>query len=214
MNSLIPRVIIIGLAASVSPVAIMFLISILSRKHARRNSLIFLLGYTLTLTALGIVGVLVFHLGGSGGTSKVDGYIDLALGILCLLAVPFGIKKQKKQETPKVESDLKASRAFSLGSFAMIVNTSTLIIYISGLHVISAARLKPFDDIVALALMTLFTLTSLLVPIIIYFALPERSEKVLASLRVWLSRHSKVIEIMVLLIIGVYLVMKGIWVIV
>jgi len=172
--------------------------------------LIFLLGYTLTLTALGIVGVLVFHLGGTGETSKVNGYIDLALGILCLLAIPFSIRKPKEQETPKVESDLKASRAFSLGSFAMIVNTSTLIIYISGLHAISAAKLEPFDDVVALALLTLFTLTSLLMPIIIYFAFPDRSEKVLTSLRVWLSRHSKVIEIAVLLIIGVYLVIQGV----
>ena len=214
MDSLIPRVILIGLAASVSPVAILFLISILSKHHARRNSLIFLLGYTLTLTALGIVGVFVFHLGSGGRTSKVNGYIDLALGILCLLAILFTIRKPKKQETTEVESDLKASRAFSLGSFAIIVNASTLIIYISGLHAISAAKLEPFDDIVALTILTLFTLTSLLIPIIIYFALPERSEKVLASLRVWLSRHSKVIEIVVLLIIGVYLVIKGIWVIV
>jgi threonine/homoserine/homoserine lactone efflux protein len=207
-------VIIIGLAASVSPVAIMFLISILSRQHARRNSLIFLLGYTLTLTALGIVGVLVFHLGSGGRTSKVNGYIDLALGILCLLAILFTIRKPKKQETTEVESDLRASRAFSLGSFAMIVNTSTLIIYISGLHAIAAAGLEPFNDVIALALLTLFTLTSLIIPIIIYFALPDRSEKVLASLRVWLSKHSKAIGIAVLLIIGVYLVIKGIWVIV
>lgn len=211
---MIPRVIVIGLAASVSPVAIMALISILSRKHARRNSLIFLAGYTVTLTALGIIGVLVFHVGSSGRTSKVDGYIDLALGILCLLAISLSIRKPKKEKTTKVESDLRASRAFSLGSLAMIVNTSTFIIYISGLHAISAAKLEPFNDVVALALLTLFTLTSLLIPIIIYFALPEKSEKVLASLRVWLTKHSRVIGIVVLLIIGVYLVIKGIWVIV
>jgi hypothetical protein len=209
MNTLIPRVIIIGLAASVSPIAIMFLISILSKRHARRNSLIFLLGYTLTLTALGIVGVFVFHLGSGGGTSKVNGYIDLVLGIICLLAIPFSIRKPKKQEATEVESDLKTSRAFSLGSFAMIVNTSTLIIYIPGLHAIAAAGLEPFDDIIALALLTLFTLTSLIIPIIIYFALPERSEKVLASFHVWLSKHSKMIGTVVLLAIGVYLLIQG-----
>ena len=176
--------------------------------------MIFLLGYTLTLTALGIVGVLIFHLGSGGGTSKVNGYIDLALGILCLLAIPIGIRKPQKQETEKVESELKAYRAFSLGSFAMIVNTSTLIIYISGLHAIAAAGLEAFDDIVTLAILTLFTLTSLIIPIFVYFALPKRSDRVLTSLHAWLSKHSKVIGVVVLLSIGVYLVIKGIWVIV
>jgi hypothetical protein len=206
--------IIIGLAASVSPIAIMFLISILSKHHARRNSLVFLLGYTLTLTALGVVGVLVFHIGSSGRTSKVDGYIDLALGILCLLVIPLSIRKPKKHDTAKVESDLRAWRAFTLGSFSMIVNSSTFIIYISGLHAISAAKLEPFNDVIALATLTFFTLTSLIIPIIIYFIFPKKSEKLLNSLRVWLTKHSKVIGIAVLMIIGVYLVIKGIWVIV
>lgn len=213
MNSLIPRLIITGLVASVSPVAVIILISILSRNRARRNSLVFLLGYTVTLTALGVVGVFVFHMGGGGGTSKVSGYIDLALGILCFAAAAFTIRKQKEQKTPKVESELRVSRAFSLGSFAMIVNMSTLIAYLSGLHNLSLANLDPFDDFLALAILTFFSLITLIIPIIIYFTFPKRSEKVLTPFRVWLSKHSKAIEIAVLLVFGIYLVIQSIRVI-
>jgi len=188
----------------------MVLISILSRKSARKNSLSFLLGFTLTLLALGIAGVYIFHLGGSGGTGKVDGYIDLSLGILCLLAMPLNFRRRKKQDTAEVESEIKALRAFSLGGITMLVNTSTIIIFVSGLQAISSANLEPLDGFFALVLLTLFTLVTLLIPTIIFFAFPKKSEIILASFKAWLSKHKKEIGAAVLLVFGAYLLVKGI----
>ena len=98
MGDLVPRLIITGLAAAVSPVAVMVLLAVLSRKNARRNSLLWLLGFTATLIALGVVMVYIFHLGGSGETSKVDGYIDIVLGFLCLLPIPWTFMKKRKEK--------------------------------------------------------------------------------------------------------------------
>jgi Sap, sulfolipid-1-addressing protein len=209
MASLIPRLIVTGLAASISPVAVMVLISVLSTKSARRNSLVFLLAFTLTLIAIGLVAVYIFHVGGSGGTSKVDGYIDLSLGILCLLAIILEFRKGKKQKSQKVAADLSVKKSFSLGCVSMLVNSSTVVIYISGLHVISAADLTRSEDLLGIAILTLFTLTTLLIPMAIYFVFPSRSERALASFKTWLAKHSKVIGAAVLLIFGVYLIIKG-----
>jgi threonine/homoserine/homoserine lactone efflux protein len=210
MGSLLPRLIIIGLAASVSPVAVMVLINVLSRKNARRNSLLFTLGYTLTLLALGIAGVYLLRLGGSGGTSKVDAYIDIALGVLCFAAIPLSVTRNGGKKAPQVESGMKASRAFLLGGISMVVNTSTFIVFVSGLHAISASDLDHYQYVLGVAILTLFTLTTLLIPLAIYFVFPSRSEKALAFLQTSFSRHSEVIGVSVSLIFAVYLLSKGI----
>ncbi len=209
MNTVIPRLVIIGLGASVSPVAVMVLISVMLKKSPRRNSLLFLLGYALTVVALGVVVVYIFHVGGSGGAGKVDGYIDLSLGVLCLLAVPFSFRKKDKKRAPGVESGPTAFRSFSLGSMVLLLNPSTYLIFVSGLHVISSAHLGRQDDLLAIAFLTLVTLVTLLVPIIIFLIFPERSERVLDSLKVWLMKHNRVIGAAILLVFGAYLVAKG-----
>src|SRR5450759_1959696 len=79
MNSLIPKVILIGLAASVSPVAVMVLITLMFSKRPLRNSLFFLLGFTLTLVAIAVVVVFVFHAGEHSRKSNLDAWIAIAL---------------------------------------------------------------------------------------------------------------------------------------
>jgi len=209
MNTVILRLLVIGLSASISPVAIMVLISVMSKKNPRRNSLLFLLGYASALVALGILAVCIFFIAGSGGPSKVDGYIDLSLGALCFLSVPFGLRKKDKKGTPRVERGSTAFRSFSLGSTGLFINPSTYLVFISGLHVISSAHLGWRDDFLSLAFLTLVTLVTLLVPIIIFLAFPKRFEKVLGSLNAWLSKYGGIIQTAILLIFGVHLLTKG-----
>jgi hypothetical protein len=209
MAGLIPNVIIAGLAASISPVAVTVLLSVMMRKHTRRNSWLFLLGFTLVLTAIGVAGVFLFSVGGSGSKHNVSGYVQLALGALCLAAIPVSLRRKKKQEEIETEKDLKARRAFLLGAGSMLVNMSTIVCYLAGAREIGAAKLSISDDIFALVLLTAITLLTLLIPIAVYYAFPAKAERVLGSLNAWLSRHSRVIGAAVLLLFGAYLLAKG-----
>lgn len=209
MSTVIPHLLLIGLGASVSPVAIMLLISVMLKKNPRRNSLLFVLGYTAALVALGVVVVNIFHLGGGGETHKINGYIDLSLGAICFLAVPYSLRKKDKKRVPGVESGSTAFRSFSLGSMVLLLNPSTYLIFISGLHAISLAHLGRQDDFLAIAFLTLVTLVTLLVPIIIFFVIPKMAKKVLDSLKTWLTKHNRVIGVAVLLLFGAYLLIKG-----
>jgi hypothetical protein len=210
MSSLVPKLILTGLGASVSPVAVTLLITVMFRDHARRNSLLFLLGFTLTLLAIGITSAAVFHRASSGGTSHVNAYVDLALGLLCLALIPLSLGRKGGQDPDDVEKDLKASRAFYRGIIAMLINTSTMVLYIAGVHEISAAKLSAAGNVLALAILTLVTLVTLIVPIVIYFAFPRKSEQVLGKLNAWLFKHMKEIGVAVLLVFGIYLLVKGI----
>lgn len=210
MASLIPKLIAFGLGAAVSPIAITLLITVMFRAHARRNSLLFLLGYTLTLVAIGMAAVFIFHGAGSGGTSKLDGYIDLALSIICFALIPRVLRRKAKPAKETIEQDMKASRAFRRGIVAMLVNPSTMVVYIAGVHAISAAKLSAGEDVLAMAILTLVTLVTLLIPIGLYFVYPQRSQQALRSMRTWLSNHMKEIGVAVLVIFGIFLLVKSI----
>src|SRR5450756_2997532 len=77
-----------------------------------------------------------------------------------------------------------------------------MIIYISGVHIISAAKVGTADDVIAIALMTAVTLVTLLIPILLYVIFPKRARKMLGSLKDWLFKHNKVIGAAILLLIG------------
>ena len=194
-----------------SPVAVMVLISLMLKKNPVRNSSLFLLGFALVLIAIGIAGLFLLHLGGHAKKSPVDGYIDIALGVLCLLAIPLAWKRKRKrkQEEPAAR-DIKPARAFTLGGATMLINFSTIPIYVSGVHVISDAKLAFFDDVLAMVILTAVTLITLVVPIVIYLVFPKAAARALSSVRVWLSKHQKVIGATILLVFGVYLLIKGI----
>lgn len=215
MADIVPKLILAGLGAAVSPVAVIVLLTLMMRKKPLRNAWLFLLGFTITLVAIGVIMGFVLHFGGSGSKSAFDDWVDVALGALCLALIPFSLRGKKEkagggaEAGEKEDKGIGASRAFVMGVATMCVNTSTMVIYAAGMHVISQAGLSPPEVVLSVALLTFITLLSLLVPIFIYVVFPERAGKVLASLQGWLNRHKKIIGAGVLAVFGVYLVTKG-----
>jgi hypothetical protein len=209
MTELLPKLILVGLGAAVSPIAITVLISVMLKKHPVRNALLFLLSYTMVLIAIGIAWLLLLHLGGHVKKTPVDGYIDIALGVLCLLMIPLAWKRRRKQGEPETH-EMKGAAAFTLGGASMLVNFTTIPIYVSGLHMISSAKLPLFDDLLAMMVLTLVTLLTLIIPIVIYSTFPKTAEGALSSLSDWLNRNQRVIGVAILLIFGVFLLIKGI----
>ncbi|MFH1148948.1 MAG: GAP family protein [Actinomycetota bacterium] len=209
MSHLIPGLIVIGLGAAISPVSIMVLISLMLLKRPLKNALFYLLGFTLVLVGMGLVGALLFHTGGSGGKGTVDAWIDLILGVLCLLALIPALMRKPKPER-KERGEIKGRTAFVVGAGAMAVNASTIVIYMSGVHLITKAGLDPAEDVIAFLVLTAVTLVSLIVPMLLYALFPKTGEKVLTRMRTWLARYHKLIGAGILLVFGAYLLIKGI----
>lgn len=210
MGTLIPKIVITGLGAAVSPVAIMALISVMMKKKPLKNSLFFLMGFTLVLLAGGILAVFVLHLGGSGSKTALDAWLDISFGALCLVLIPLALRKKPKAADAVEHGELSAGKAFSFGMVMMLANSSTWVIYLAGMHIISAAHLGLPDDAVAVAVLTFTTLLSLLVPIGMRAVFPKAADKMLDDMRVWLSAHQRAIGVSILLIFAILLITKGI----
>lgn len=210
MGNLITNVILIGLGAAVSPVAIMILLAIMVKKNARRNSLLFLAGFTLVLVAIGIASLYLFKAGDAGKHQTFDGWVDVTLGLMCLGWIPFAWKKKPRQQKPEDEG-MKPFSALTLGMIAMLINGSTFVLYVSGAHAIEQANgIGAGGHVVAFVVLTFATLTTLLVPITIYQISPKRSQKLMDALGAWLARHNKIIAVAILLVFATYLLWRGI----
>lgn len=214
MDNLFYQLVLTGLAASVSPLPVAVLIDILSFKNPVRSSLVYLLGFTLTLFALGVAALYIIQIGSSSSLlpKNTEAYIDIGLGIACFGLIFFVMRKRPGQEEDrkdKVGSQMKAYTAFILGCVLMITDYSTLVIYVSGLHLIGTAKLGLDDDVLALGLLTFITLLTLMVPIALYIISPEKAGKLLAYTGAWLTKHSKIIGSIILAFFGFYLVMRG-----
>lgn len=210
MSDLLPKVVIAGLGAAVSPVAVVLLITVMFHDHARRNSLLFLAGFTLVLVAIGVISMTLMDSAGSGRTGKLDAYIDVALGALCLALIPVALRRKPRPSQEAGAGDLKASGAFTRGMVAMLVNSSTMVIYIAGVHEISGADASIAGTVLAMAVLTAVTLLTLLIPITVYFISPRRSQEALGSMRTWLAGHSKAIGLVLLVVFAGYFLAKGI----
>lgn len=214
MGHLSQQLVITGLAASVSPLAIVACIDMLSFKNPIKNALAYLFGFTLTLLILGIAGIYIFQISSSSSIfpSSIKAYIDIALGVTCFALLLLVLRKRpgrNKDNTNIAGSSIKLSRAFVIGTIVMLTNFSTLVIYASGLHSIGSAKLGITADILSLGILTFTTLLTIIAPIFIYILSPQGAGKLLASIGVWLNTHSKVIGAIILVVFGFYLIMRG-----
>lgn len=213
MDNLFYQLVLTGLAASVSPLPVAVLIDILSFKNPVRNSLVYLLGFTLTLLALGVAALYIFQIGsGSSLISKnIKAYVDIGLGVVCFGLIFFVLRRRPGQEDNpnKAGNSMKIYTAFILGCVLMITDASTLVIYVSGLHLISTANLGLTDDVLSLGLMTFITLITLMAPITLYIISPKKAGNLLAHTGAWLTKHRQIIGAIILAFFGFYLVIRG-----
>lgn len=126
------------------------------------KSALFTLG---AATAITIIGFIIFFLlsrVSPGSTyTLTDARIDLLLGVFLIgfALYQFFVAKPKKHHTKRVISE---GGAFSVGFGFMILNTSTIIMYVPAAHV--ASYYSTFVKIELLIVMVLFSLIPAIVP--------------------------------------------------
>jgi threonine/homoserine/homoserine lactone efflux protein len=86
------------------------------------------------------------------------------------------------------------------------LNPKNLLLAISGAAAIAGVGASTTDEIVAYIVFVLVATIGVGAPVIIYFALGDRSAQVLERLKTWMAEHNAVIMAVLLLVIGVKLI--------
>ncbi len=196
-----------ALASAVSPLIFTIAVLVASQKKAANvKSALFTLG---AATAISIIGFVIFFLlsrvsPGSNYT-LTDARIDLLLGIFLIgfALYQFFVAKPKKHHPKQVISD---GGAFSIGFGFMILNTSTIIMYVPAAHV--ASYYSTVVKIELLIVMVLFSLIPAIVPPILLALI--HSPKRINTIKNSVNKNSRYIIAAIFGAIGIFELIKAI----
>jgi hypothetical protein len=206
----------LAVGIALSPIPIIAVVLMLTSRKARVNGPAFILGW---LIGLGIIGVIVLSLAGTGGASKSGSpaawvsWVKIALGVLLLLVAARQFRSRphggEEPQMPKWMATIdKTTPAAALGLAALLsgANPKNLLLAVGGAATIAQTGIPGGQQAIAYLVFVLIGTLGVGIPVGIYFAMGKRSEKLLAGLKDWMSAHNAVIMSVLCLIIAAKLI--------
>jgi hypothetical protein len=207
-----------AIGVAISPVPVIAVILMLMSKRAASNGLAFLVGWILTLTAIGLImlGVGTPNDSAGGGNAAMD-WIKLAVGVLFLLMAVSNWRGRPRpghpSKMPKWMSSIDRVQwpfAFVLAVLLAGLNPKNLGLAIAGIGSIAEADLPGADPYLALAAFVGIASLSLALPLLYYFFAGARARQTLLGLKGWLAHHNAVIMAILLLVLGVKITIQAV----
>jgi hypothetical protein len=210
----------LAVGIALSPVPIIAVVLMLTSRRAKVNGPAFVLGW---LIGLGVVGAIVLAVAGAGSASKSGSpatwvsWVKIALGVLLLLVALREFRSRpRRDEEPQMPKWMatidKTTPVTAVGLAAVLsgANPKNLLLAVGGAAAIAGTGISGGQQAVAYAAFALIGTLGVGTPVVIYFAMGERSQKLLVGLKDWMSAHNAVIMSVLCLIIAAKLVGDGI----
>lgn len=207
MSDLLTKVVPLALAAAVNPTGILVLVALLAA--AKRTALFLCVGFCAVFVAFGAV-VLAFGLRLELRPSTTSAIVDLAAAVLIAYLGVRSLRKHPEPDTPKKKRQLGPAAGFAAGMALAATDFSSVIPYLVALKEIAISGVSPADAWAALAVFLVICLSPMVAPVVLAFAAPKTSGKVLAPVNRTLTKHGDTIIAVVCFVIAVYLAEKGI----
>lgn len=219
MADAIGQVLSFGVGVALSPVPIIGVVLMLATPRARSNGPAFIAGWILGLAVVGTLVLLA-----SSGVASEQGepadwvnWLKLVLGLL-LLAVALRQWRGRppgdaEPEMPKWMETIDTFTPVKAAGFGVLlsgINPKNLLLCVGAAAAIAQTGVSAGEQAVALAVFVLIGTLGVGAPVTIYFALGERSNQILDSLKAWMSDNNAAIMAVLCLVIGAKLIGDGI----
>jgi threonine/homoserine/homoserine lactone efflux protein len=206
----------IAVGIAVSPLPIVAVVLMLATPRGRVDGPAFVIAWIVGLAAIGVVVIAAVGDSAEADAGGTPGWVDglkLGLGILLLL---LGLKQWRSRprggapaELPKWMAALDSFgpvKALGAGVVLSLLNPKNLLLAIGGATVIAQAGLSAGEEAGALAIFVAIATIGVAIPVVLYFAMGDRSRELLDAMKDWLARNNAVIMAVLLLVIGVKLI--------
>jgi len=170
-----------------------------------------------------VVGTIVLALIGpsgaasSGQRTRWISWVMIVLGVLLLVAAVRHLRGRARagEEVPLPAwmgaiDRLKPAAALGGGVVLGGVRPKSFLLAVAGAAAIAQTGIAGGQQAIAYAVFAVIATIGVAVPVVIYFAMGERSAELLGRLKGWMRRNNAVILAAVLLVIGVTLIGDGI----
>ncbi len=220
MGDAIGQILPAAVGVAISPLPIVVVVLMLVSRRGRSNGPAFVLGWIAGLAALGAI-VLAFSSGAGahddGQPATWVGVLKLVLGVLLLLVAVRQWRGRPRDpsevSTPKWMGALDTFtpvKAAGAGLLLSALNPKNALIAISGAATIAGAGIATGEQAVAWAIFVIIATVGVGAPVVLFFALGERSRAPLDHLKDWMAANNAVIMAVLLLVIGAKLIGDGI----
>ena len=218
MGSVIGEILPLAVGVAISVTAIIAVILILFTPNARTNSVAFLFGWVLGLTAVGgIVLIAGDFASDDSGESTASGVVKLGLGLLLLLlALRNWLSRPKEGEDAEMPAwmatidDFGAGKSAGTAAILSGVNPKNLALTVAAATTIAAAGLTTGEEIGAFAVYVAIASFTVATPVLVYLIMGERVQGGLNSLKEWLIANNNTVMFVLLLVFGAKLLGDGI----
>jgi uncharacterized membrane protein len=218
MGALLATVLPLALGAAISPTLLALQLLVLAgptRRLPRGWALA--AGAALVLGGFSLLGFTVLsQLHGAGHhRSARDAIIAfVAAGLLGLLALRSLHHRPSSGEEHKERTAGRLANAstfwfLGVGAVGMVVNFSTLVLFLAALHEIARSAASTGARTVTFAILFVVTLAPVVVPVGLVTVLGDRADLPLSTANSFVSRHARTIGIGVEVVFAAYLVWKG-----
>ena len=220
MELIIKEILPFAIGIALSPMAIAAIILMLFTQKARANSLAFLAGWALGISAVGVVVLVLVNVGVSmaGGESKTLDLstVKLVFGILLFIAAYM----EWRGRTPKGEEPvmpkwmaaidkMSAGKALGLAIFLATL-PKNLMLNVTSTTTIANAGLAIGQQIIILVIFIFVANLTIAATVMIYLFTGERSEKMLGKWKTWMVVNNSMALTVLYIIYGILLVVPQI----
>jgi threonine/homoserine/homoserine lactone efflux protein len=205
-----------AVGVAISPLPIVAVVLMLVTPRGRVNGPAFVVGWCVGIAVAGAI-VLAISSGAdatdsSGPATWVDVvFLLLGLGLIFLAAMQWRGRPHGEEEppTPKWMGALDSFTPVKAGGAGVVLsalNPKNLLLIVAGAAAVAQTGISTGEQVGAWIVFIAVASIGVAAPVVVYFALGDRSAKILDDLRAWLARENAVIMAVLLLIIGVKLI--------
>ena len=217
MADLLTKLIPTALVGALNVVPITVVVTLLMAKGGLARAIAFGIGQIVALAVIGVIALATAstNAGSTDTGSAVTGTIIAVLGALLLVLAVKQLLGAPDPDAPppkymaKLEG-MSVPTALGIGLVLALINVKQLGIYAAGLAEIAEADVSAAQGWVALVILLVLIETGVIVPVLAYLVAPDWATRTLVKLRGWLTRHNRVISIVIGLVVGAWFVSVGI----
>jgi hypothetical protein len=220
MGQTIGEILPFAIGIAISPIPIIAIILMLITPNARRNGLAFLGGWAGALFVVGAIVLIIASaadVSTSSESSDAAGALRLLLGIVLLVAA---VRQWRGRPGPGEEAKMPKwmnaldtftpGRSLAVAALLSGVNPKNLMLNVGACVDIAQAGLSWFEQGVVLFVFVLIASATIIAPVVVYFAMGDRSERVLGEWKTWLAENNATVMAVLLVVFGFMLIGKGI----
>jgi len=212
MNQLITSLILPALAIALNPIPIIAVVTLLSTDHGKRNAFAFIASVIAVMLAVGVLTIFVLGAKSSSQGTVTTGQAaaQTLFGVvfLALSALQWRAKPSATDEPPGWMRMI--DKAGIVASVVMALALTNYALLTAGAGKIRAAGVGTTPQAEALAFFILLAVSTVIAPLVLYLVRPVWAREQLGRLQVWLTKHNRVILMIVFGLMGALFTAQGV----